>query len=109
MFTAFTQSHVCTMREECKSCTCWFVCARRVDGERRSGTQSNAQRLPSSATDAHVWPTRVHKALLAQALVRARSVHTASVLAWTNTDIWFCTLVNVWNKEKQVFISDNEP
>lgn len=70
-----------------------LVCVlHTVDRDKRSDTR----RLPSSASDACVWPACGHEAVFAIALVRAGGVHTASVLARTDASSWFCTLIDVY-------------
>ena len=71
-------------------CVCIAYCRQGGD----------TQRLPSSASDTCVWPAR-HVAVFAEALVWTGGVHTASVLAWTDTSSWFCTLINVWKRNYQ--------
>lgn len=66
----------------------------------------DGKRLPSSATDTYVGPACGHKAVFAEALVRAGGVHAARVLARTGARSRFCTLVNVWKKYTQVPIHD---
>lgn len=62
-FIAYTQSPVRTVRQ-IRLCSMYgvFVCVAYC-------RQSDTQRLPSSATDAYVWPACGHEAMFAEALV----------------------------------------
>lgn len=53
-------------------------------------------RLPAPAPHAYVVSTRRCKAMFAEALIRASSVHTASVFTWTNPDSRLTALINVY-------------
>lgn len=65
-FTAYTQSHVCTERWKCVYRVCGVTVCVAYFGQEK---QSDTLRLPSSATDAYVWPACGHKAVFAEALV----------------------------------------
>lgn len=81
-----------------RSCLCC-----QTDGYVQNGTfhtidrdeESSAGRLSSSSADTYVRPARGHKAVFAEALVGAGSVHAASVLAGADTGSWLCALINV--------------
>lgn len=66
-FIADTRSHFRTVRQKCVCSMCWMVVCILHTIYR--DTQTEEQRLSSSASDTCVWPACGHKAVFAEALV----------------------------------------